>query len=62
MLDGSNVTLEISDHKGTPIPLKDFGGIVKTFHKSDFTLVVDYASTAFKYKPAVVTPGVFYTH
>lgn len=56
--DGSTLNFKLTDHKGTPIPVENFVGIVKTFHKSDFTLVVEYESTSIPQNAMVVTPKV----
>lgn len=55
---GQNLCLQLSDHKGAPIPINDFVGIVKTFHASDFDLVVEYTSNVFVHKPKIVKPIV----
>ncbi|XP_055308751.1 uncharacterized protein LOC129572737, partial [Sitodiplosis mosellana] len=54
--DGSNLRFKLTDHKGTPIPISDFVGIVKTFHKSDFSLVVEYESTTQSRDVKIITP------
>lgn len=59
--DGSKFTFKLTDNKGTPIPTNDdFIGIVKTFHSSDFSLVVEYEFTEFKHNPKLVTPMVYF--
>lgn len=56
--DGSNLRFKLTDHKGTPIPISDFVGIVRTFHKSDFSLVVQYESTVQSRDVKIITPLV----
>lgn len=56
--EGSNLRFKLKDHKGTPIPISDFVGIVKTFHKSDFSLVVEYESTTQCRDVKIITPVV----
>lgn len=56
--DGSFLRFKLTDHRGTPIPVSDFVGIVKTFHKSDFSLVVEYESTVQNRDVKIITPVV----
>lgn len=58
IIDGSNLRFKLTDHKGTPISITDFVGIVKTFHKSDFSLVVEYESTTQSRDVKIITPVV----
>lgn len=60
--DGSNLRFKLTDHKGTPISINDFVGIVKTFHKSDFSLVVEYESTVQIRDVKIITPVVCKTN
>lgn len=62
--DVSKWTFKMKDNKGTPIPTEEFVGIVKTFHKSDFSLIVEYNCMVATKDLKIVTPlvsEIFYT-
>lgn len=56
------MNFKLTDHKGTPISVDSFVGIVKTFHKSDFTLVVEYESKLISPNSKIVTPMVIMSY
>lgn len=58
--DGAKLTLDLSTNTGASIPINDFVGIVKPFHKSNFVLNVKYVSTEISRNEKMVTPMLFF--
>lgn len=55
---GSKLVLSLSTNFGAPVSVEDFAIIVKTFHKGNFLLNVDYESTVANSNLKYVTPLV----
>lgn len=59
--DGAKQILNLTTNTGAAVPISDFVGIIKTFHKSNFVLNVKYVCTEMNRAEKMVTPKVLYS-